>query len=430
VNPHLQRGLLLLEQSRYELAEAELRGALAEDPSDAHAHASLAICLASLEKLADATDEARQAIHLAPDFPFAHYALAHVLVDRDRYSEAQPVLAEAIRLEPEEPAYHSLMASIHFSERRWKEALASAEQGLQFDPDHVGCNNFRALALVKLRRPTEAGATIEATLARNPDNSVTHANQGWACLDRGDRKKAFEHFREALRLDPTNDWARAGIVETLKAGNIIYALMLKYFLWMSKLSGRTQWAILLGGFLGNQMLGGLARNNPALAPWVLPLRIAYGVFALLTWTADPLFNLLLRLNKFGRLALSPQQVTATNWVGLCLGLALVSTALAFATPHRSFFIVAALIFGFLVLPVAIVFKCSRGWPRTAMIAYAAALAIIGVTGLAFELAAFITRAVETDFSVTTAIACFGLFGIGAIGTPWVGNILVIQRPKR
>ena len=66
------------------------------------------------------------------------------------------------------------------------------------------------MALVRLGRRDEAGATLEAALARDPENAVTHANQGWARLHAGDFRGALEHFREALRLNPSLEWARAG----------------------------------------------------------------------------------------------------------------------------------------------------------------------------------------------------------------------------
>ncbi len=212
MNPNLERALLLFQQSRHELAENELRQALASEPDDAYAHALLALCLSEREKFDEATSEARQAIQLAPDFPFAHYAHAHVLYDRNRYPEALAAIQEAIRLDSTDADYFSLLASIHFHERRWSGALQAAEQGLQFDPEHIGCTNLRAMAMVKLGRKAEAGATIDAALAKNPDNAITHANQGWTLLEKGEPKKALEHFRESLRLDPTNEWARHGIV--------------------------------------------------------------------------------------------------------------------------------------------------------------------------------------------------------------------------
>ena len=40
----VQRGQLLYQQSRFDMAEAELRQALAAEPQDAYAHALLALC--------------------------------------------------------------------------------------------------------------------------------------------------------------------------------------------------------------------------------------------------------------------------------------------------------------------------------------------------------------------------------------------------
>ena len=431
MNPNLERALLLFQQSRHELAENELRQALASEPDDAYAHALLALCLSEREKFDEATSEARQAIQLAPDFPFAHYAHAHVLYDRNRYPEALAAIQEAIRLDATDADYFSLLAAIHCEEKRWKEALAAAEQGLQFDSEHVGCTNLRAIAMVKLGRKAEAGATIDAALARNPDNSVTHANQGWTLLEQGEPKKALEHFRESLRLDPENEWARLGIIEALKARTFIYALMLKYFLWMSRFSPRVQWGIILGGYFGNRLLGGLAATNPKLAPWLLPVRILYIAFALMTWVADPLFNLLLRMNSFGRLVLSREQTVASNWFGSCLLLALLSLAgcLFFSFDFDKPWIAALIVFGFLLLPLSATFKCQEGWPRKAMAGYTIAMAIIGVGAVGLQM----LNALGLSDGKLIALGGVGLllvFLFGAMGSPWVANILIAMRPKR
>jgi len=64
MNQHLERAILLAQQSRFDLAENELRQALVLEPENAHAHALLATCLAEREKFDEATAEATQAIHL------------------------------------------------------------------------------------------------------------------------------------------------------------------------------------------------------------------------------------------------------------------------------------------------------------------------------------------------------------------------------
>jgi len=419
MNVNLERALLLYQQSRYDLAEGELRQVLAVEPDNAHAHAMLGLCLEQREQYTDAIRETEQAIHLSPDLPFAHFAHAHVYFARNRFSEALTAVNEAIRLDPEDPDQYALLANIHLHERRWQDALNAAEQGLQFNPEHVGCTNLRAIAMVKLGRKAEAGRTIDAALSKNPDNSLTHANQGWTCLEHSDPKKAAEHFREALRLDPQNEWARQGIIEALKAKNIIYALMLKYFLWMAKFSRKGQWAIILGGYFGNRILAAIAQSNPDLAPWILPLRILYIAFALMTWLAYPFFNLLLRLNKFGRLVLSREQTIASNWFGLCLLLALIGLAGCIFRGFNSPWFIMLVIFGLLLLPVSAVFKCEAGWPRNAMAGITIFIALIGLAALEQFFA-------NVENGATNLL---GLFAVCIAASTWLANFFVTQRRK-
>jgi tetratricopeptide (TPR) repeat protein len=429
-NAHLERALLLYGQSRHELAEAELRQALTSEPGDACAHSLLALCLAKREQFQDATSEAQQAIHLQPDFPFAHYANAHVLFDRNRLKEARAAIEEAIRLDSGDADYFSLLAAIHCREANWKEALAAAESGLQFNSEHAGCTNLRAIAMVKLGRKAEAGATIDAALSKNPENPVTHANQGWTLLERGEPKKALEHFRESLRLDPENEWARQGIVEALKARHFVYAVMLKYFLWMSRFSRRGQWGIVLGAYFGNRLLGVLSAANPDLGPWLLPLRILYVCFALMTWMASPLFNLLLRVNRFGRLVLSREQTTASNWFGICLLCALIGLGGFVLAGFHGLWLVAAAVFAFLLLPVSAVFRCAAGWPRKTMAALAITLAVLGFLALESFISAASQPMSKARTTLATGQTLLGLYVLGTVGSTWVANILRSQRLRR
>src|SRR5581483_7555851 len=126
-------------------------------------------------------------------------------------------------------------------------------------------------ALVKLGRKTEAASTIDGALQRDPENARSHANQGWTYLHRGEPKLAMVHFREALRIDPTLDWARAGMVEALKAHNVIYRWVLRYFLFMSRLNKQARWGILIGGYIGYRVALNVAQTNPTLAPYLWPI---------------------------------------------------------------------------------------------------------------------------------------------------------------
>lgn len=395
-----------------------MRQELAADPDSPLAHSLLALCLAKREQFREATEEAEAGIHLAPDLPFAHYALASILCDRNRFPEAETAVAEAIRLDPESPDYYALQASIRYNQRRWPTALEAAEDGLRLDPEHVGCNNLRAMALIKLGRQTEASDTLATALAREPEDAITHANLGWALLEKSETAKAMEHFREALRLDPNFEWARMGIVEALKARHFIYRIMLRYFLWMQKLSGTAQWAIILGGYFGYRFVQAQAVANPELKPWVLPVQIVYIGFAWLTWVADPLFNLLLRLNRFGRLALSREQVVASNWIGGCMALALLSLIVWLSTDDTNALHVTAFS-ALMIIPLAALFGCEEGWPRTCMTVYTILMALAGLAAIGLFF-------VKSRLFILPALAFFG----AAFLNTWVANVLQMCRPRR
>ena len=433
---HHDRAMILFQQRRYDDAERELRSALGQQPHDPRLHAVLAMTLAHQDRFADASAEADQAVGLGPDLAFAHFVRGLVLLMRHRHNEAEAPAAQAVALNPYDAEYHWLLGAIQFEQRKYPIALESADLGLSIDPEHAGCINLRAMTLVKLGRKDEAGQAIDAALAKDPENAHTHANRGWTLLHQGDHKKALEHFREALRLDPELDWARAGIVEALKAKNPIYRVLLRYFLWSGNLSPGAQWGIVIGGYLGFRGLSSIAASNPAAATYIRPVLIAYVVFAIMTWLADPLFNLLLRLSKFGRYALSKRQTWASNVLGTLIAGCAASAIAGLATGNFAWFVLAIALGG-LTLPAAGCFRLAKGWPTNAMVAGTGVLALAGLSaaGLMFVIEA---SPEPTNAAELTAMASlsgtfqsiFNFFAFGILISQFAFNYLRgIQPPK-
>ena len=424
MNIHFVRAGALIDQSRFDLAEPELRQGLAEDPDDGWGHAMLAICLAGTKKYQEATESAQAAIGSAPDSSFSHYAMAVVLHDRNRLDEAGSSIEEAIRLDPEEAPYHALLANIRFQQRKWPAALEAAERGMAIDPTNTSCANLRAITLTRMGRKDEAHAALHAALAEEPDESITHANLGWNLLHQHQPAKALEHFREALRLDPNNEWARQGIVASLRAKNIVYGLMLRYFLWMSSLSPGVRWGLIIGAYVISRMLSSFAKRNPEWQLYVLPILLLYLVFVFMSWVATPLFNLLLRFNRFGRMVLSAEEIRASNWVGACvLGTALsFGSAILFRSSSAGY---AGMIFGLLIIPVAGTFSCAKGWPRRTMAFVTVSMAICGFASLGLDLVATYAAATEDVRMLLKGLSglCFSAFILGAILSPWAANAL-------
>jgi len=426
-NAHLERANVLFQQSRYDLAEQELRQGLAIEPESSYGHALLALCLLERKQYGEANTEAEQAIHKQPDDAFAHYTLAVVLHERNLIREAFGAVREAIRIDPDDAQYHGFESHLHLEERNWPAALASADRGLEANPEHEVCLNVRAVALVKLNRRVEAGSTIEAALAREPESAMTHANQGWALLEQSKPEKAMEHFREALRLEPSNEWARQGIVEALKARYFIYSLMLRYFLWSAKLSQRAGFMVMFGGYFAYRGLMKVSDRNPSWAPYIWPFLAAYFAFVLMTWISRPMFNLVLRLNKFGRMALSSEEIRASNGIGLCLGVA-AGCLVCWGISGVGMYSVFALIAAVLAIPVAATYTCAPGWPRNLMGTVAVVLALMAIAMAAIYFLP-IPKADEKHWLGRFRLLA-SIFSIGILASSIGAGFLSQVRPKR
>ena len=414
MNVHLDRARLLLTQSRPAEAERESMLALSEQPGDPQALAFLALSRLEQRKGKEALEAAREAIGVAPDQPFLHYVHAHILRNLDRFDEAYRAVKESLRLDPAAPDTFALLASIELARNRWAEALEASEQALALNAEHVGAANLRSMALVRLGRKTEAMQSVDYALHRAPENAFSHANQGWNCLHRNDPLKAQDHFREALRLDPNLEYAREGMLEALKARNPVYRIMLAYFLWLGRQSLRFQWVFVIGLFLGGRMARALSQSQPGLNWLWWPLLGLFYVFVYLSWTAQPMFNLLLRFDRFGKHVLSPDQRVATNWFGAAFGVAFVSLGWWMATDSR-IAMFSTVMFAILSICVAATFN-QTGRDRKILGSCTGALALVAMG------AAFLTLSNNAAGHVFTFS-----FALGFIGFQLVANALATRQ---
>ncbi len=317
-NAYFQRARVLYEQRRFNDAEKELKSALANDPGDVECNNLLVFVLADQGKNKDALEAADRTIAMAPDWSFAWYTMAyaqwiqHAKGSSDKALEA---VGNAIRMEPDHTDYQYLSGEIHFSKSNWDAALAAAEEALALDAEHVGALNLRAKSLVKLNRTADANDTLDFAIHQNPENPHSHANKGWALIERDQYDEALTHFKEALRIDPNNRWAKEGLKNAIKGKNLLYRGILKYFLWISKQSEKNQWLFIVGAYILYRFVLYLSEANPALAPLTYPIIGAYIIFAFSSWIAVPLSNLFLKLHPLGKYALSTFENRASNVVG-------------------------------------------------------------------------------------------------------------------
>lgn len=305
----LERAIILIEQFRYELAEQELRHQLAIEPNNSYAHALLSICLVELQQDGEAIKSAELAVYLAPDLADTHYTLAKVLYVQSQLNKAKIAIREAIQINSEVVEYFALLSAIELAQGDRTKALFSAEGGLSIDPEHLYCLNLRAMALAQLNRYQEAQNTLKIAIAKDPENGITYNTKGWTFLYSGDFNNALKCFREALRLNPEQERARKGMLEALKARYLLYRLIFKCELWLSRLNWSIRLFIIFSIFFISIFK---------------VFFLLFLLFILLLGIAKSVFILILRFDSYGHLILSQEEIAASNWSGLALLLAVTA----------------------------------------------------------------------------------------------------------
>ena len=415
----LARAFFLVGQGRYELAEQELRSAVGSGEAGGMEQSLLALCLVRQERLKEAEEAARRGLELEPSIAFCHYVMADLRLEGNRPAESEASIRTAIELEPEDADYRAMLAKIRLTQARWSDALEAAEEGLKLDAEHSLCTDLKGIALTKLGRGGEASDQIDSALRLNPENSTAHANKGWLLLHSGRGREGIVHFREALKLDPNDEYARSGLVESLKSRSLIYGWILAALLWMTKFGQKRQFFIIIGAYVFYRILRGVARSNPEFAPFVLPLIILYNLLWLTFWFGRPFVNLLLKLDREGRLALSPDQSREATMFGWLAGGVVVSLALFFLgrVPWGLF---TAIYFAGLLFPVMSFYDCSPGWTRKAVAAMAFGMAGLGLVGFVLLFAG----------SGKAFLAVGEIFLIGVLACVLVGPLLGFITPRR
>jgi tetratricopeptide (TPR) repeat protein len=381
ISNSIERARLLLEQNRYKEAERELKKDLEADPNNPDVLSLLSICKSADKNYKEAEALIKSAISLDPANPYLTYILAKIYFDQERFNEAEKHIREAIKTDPYNADFFGLLSAIYLNQKEWVKGLEMADRGLEISPDDLTCLNLRSTALIKLDKKTESYDTIHQALNYDPENALTHTNMGWGLLEKGEHKKALDHFKKALQIDPNLDFAKHGLIEALKARYWIYRMFLKYAFWIGNMKGGAQWAVIIGFYIGSKIVRSVAQSNPSLKPFLMPLIFLYLLFAISTWIIGPISNLFLRLNVYGRYALSNKEIQASNFVGSSFAIGLLSFLTYFLIQHDVFFVTGILGIS-MMIPLASMFVPDNPKKGMILMIYAAGLGLTGVAGIA------------------------------------------------
>ncbi|VXB60328.1 conserved membrane hypothetical protein [Flavobacterium sp. 9AF] len=403
---------ILIQQKKFQEAESILSDLITEDSNNIHFLSLLAEVNLQQNKFDIANSIIANAIGLSPDSAYLFYIKSRIEIHQDKLSEAEKCINQAIEIDTYNADFFALLANIKLGRKQYMEALEIANRALEIDAENLLALNARSTTLNKLNRTEEAFDTIEGALHEDPNNAYTHTNYGWGLLEKGNHKKALQHFKEALSNDPTFEYAQSGMLEAIKATNPIYRLFLKYSFFMSNLTAKYQWAVIIGFYLGFRLLKTIARNNESLQPFLIPLIIALALIAFSTWIITPISNLFLRFNKYGKLLLNKKQKMSSNFVTISLGMFLVGLVLYFIYSDERMLTIA--VFGLaMMLPLGTMFSPSKN--KYGILIYTIILAVVGLTAIGLT---FLTG---NMFNLMTMVFIFGFTAF-----QWLANYLLIK----
>lgn len=409
-----QRGMILLEQRRYPEAEKYFREALGIDPHDTAALYHLAVCEANQNRNAAALATIGRALALDPENADFHSLRALILVDERRAKEALAASEEALRIDPDSDYALTARAAALLSRNEWKTAEAAARRALEINPDNGTAAQQLAHALRLQNRLQESAGQTAYMLAQDPESPDNHSTAGWLALQSGDRRKAEEHFLEALRLDPSSEAAKAGLKESFKARSPVYRAYLGYCFFMQRFTASMQWLIIIG------VLFGVRLATQLLGPWAMPVIVLYFLFVLWVHVAMAVGNFQLLFDRFARHALDRAEKWEAALVGggVLLGLPLFVAGFLLSNP---IVLVAGVTLIGASFPLAYTFTNSVPTGRILFGAVAALVYLAGITT--------IIRLVgpEGTLAWTHQLTTFAFFGV--IAVTWLCNIPALNRRR-
>lgn len=332
----------LRDLNRHEEAVAMLLQHLASHPEDADAHTELAITRYQMDGQGKAAlVSIETAIALEPDTPELFAVQSLILNKLDRDKEALAAAETAIALDADLAFGWAAKGAALGGMQKWAAGEEACREALRLDPDYEFALNQIAIFLRMQGKLADSSEEVAARLERDAEDPLAHANAGWASFQSGDRKQAETHFQEALRLDPTMEYARMGLRETYKARSLFYRGYLKWIFFLQKYSDKQQWLIIIGIFLAYHLgRGVLEAIDPRLA---VALVILYLFFAFGSYLASGIGSFLLLKDRVARLTLTGSEKREGLFVGGGFFLGLLLIALSFIVFRPLAFLGASLI---------------------------------------------------------------------------------------
>ena len=214
-NAHLNLGILLYDQARYEEALEMARIAVKQRPDYSKTHDYLGAILNALGRFEEAETHLRRAIALNPQEKYAHFNLGNTLCEQGRYEEALGVARVAVEQRPDFAEAHTTLGIALTALGHFEEAEAHLRRAIVLNPHTQNVHLNLGMTLYYQGRYEEALEAAHVAVEQRPDFALAHAKLGLALNALGRSKEAGTPLRRALALNPQDVDSFQKLIEIL-----------------------------------------------------------------------------------------------------------------------------------------------------------------------------------------------------------------------
>ena len=205
VRQALSRGGKHLRENQLEQAISQFKKAVAVDPQSAEAHMLLGYAYrvqGRYHLLGEAKAELRQALALDPTLIWARFYLAKIYVDFERLQDANTQLDTIVQSNPDIPQVLALLGEVN---RQLGDPDLSIEQNrraLELSPTLTTAHYYLGLAYLDLKREEEALGALNSAASSEGANADVYMALGSVYLEQKTLDKAIQAFKKAVEVDP------------------------------------------------------------------------------------------------------------------------------------------------------------------------------------------------------------------------------------
>jgi tetratricopeptide (TPR) repeat protein len=196
------RGIILLDKKRTNEALNDLNMAIKSRPDYAEALNNRGLILMELNKYAEALNDFNKAIELRPGYAEAYYNRGLLFMNEKKYEQAVKDYDKALELKPGYPEAIINRGIILNNGADSEKNLADYNNAIKVNPNDPRLYYIRGLVMMSLNKNTEAIDDFNKSIELKPDYANAYLGRGNAFVKEKNPSDASKDFTKAIELDP------------------------------------------------------------------------------------------------------------------------------------------------------------------------------------------------------------------------------------